>query len=162
MELSETAKIECPESLSTNNSKIKSFNLYFMINVSTFICIFTMLLVSFFPIFKQGVYSPTNEFDFGKVKRDETKITGFTVINLHPWSIKVLAVNGDCGCVNTFIDDRHLPFILRPLSSVKFRTSLNTSKRSGVVKQNVTLTSQSIPNQKQETSRFTLTAEIEQ
>lgn len=83
------------------------------------------------PIFSHYLYTTQSIHDFGIVKEGTNIQHVFTVWNLHPWPVTVLAVHSTCGCTKA-MTEQNLPVRLLPLQAVSVAAALNVEGKGEV------------------------------
>lgn len=93
-------------------------------------------LVSLFPVFGNQLYVSGGSYQFGTVKEGTIIKHSFTVRNLHPWSVTVLNMAGDCGCTQSMTNRK--PYSrLAPFASFDVAGTLDTHGKKQDVKQTI-------------------------
>ncbi|MBC7807493.1 MAG: DUF1573 domain-containing protein [Akkermansiaceae bacterium] len=95
-----------------------------------------IILLYRLPIASNRLYLSQSEYRFGSVTAGTEIRRVATVRNLHPWSVRVQSLRGDCGCTRAFVGKTE-PFTLKPLEAIQVAATVDTTGKSGSVTQNV-------------------------
>ena len=106
--------------------------------VARALCVCVMILLARLPIVTNRLYIPESQHDFGSVAEGDEIRRVVAVRNLHPWSVQVKSLSGDCGCTRAFVGKTE-PFTLKPLEAIQVVVTLNTSGKTGQITQHVTI-----------------------
>jgi hypothetical protein len=101
--------------------------------------VFAGVLNLFLPIVSGDLYISERSHNFGAVRAGEDLRHEFTLRNLHPWPLRILAVKGGCGCTVPFLG-RSIPFTLEPLQAEQLSVSLDTAGKKDAIREEVVIT----------------------
>ena len=88
------------------------------------------------PIVSNTLFAANATYIFGTATQGAELQHDFEVRNLHPWTITVTGLKGDCGCTRSF-GNKNPPFTVPPLGILNVRTQLDTATKKGDIRQSV-------------------------